>query len=288
VVIKEIVEATSRRLQVEKGDIDVAYEVFPDQIKELRKNKDLRIESVTGMPIYYIGMNVTKGPLRDKRVRKAIRYAIDYDGIVNNIMGGAGKAINTFIPEGFAGYESTILYKRDLEKGRELLKLAGVADGFEISMDHGDQTPFPEIAQALQNSLAEIGIKVKLNKLISAQLWPKYRAQKHELILARWGPDYIDPHTNAQPFADYKAKQLCWRNVYFNNQTSKLIQDASQEMDNDRRIQLYQEANAIIQEDGPYAFLIQPLYQHAVRNNIGGFYAGPSFDLWKLYPITKQ
>ncbi len=288
VVIKEIVEATSRRLQVEKGDLDIAYEMFPDQIKELKKNKDLRIESVTGMPIFYVGINVTKGALKDSRVRKAIRYAIDYDGIINNIMGGAGKQINTFIPEGFAGYEPKIWYKRDLEKARALLKEAGYADGFEVEMDHGDQTPFPEIAQALQNSLAQVGIKVKLNKLVSAQLWPKYRAQKHELIMARWGPDYIDPHTNAQPFADYKAKQLCWRNVYYNDETSALIQQAAQEMDNDKRIALYQEANRIIQEDGPYAFVMQPLYQHAVRNNIEGFYAGPSFDLWKLYPIVKK
>ena len=59
-------------------------------------------------------------------------------------------------------------------------------------------------------------------------------------------------------------------------------------MDNDKRIALYMEANRIIQEDGPYAFVMQPLYQHAVRNNIEGFYAGPSFDLWKLYPIVKK
>lgn len=288
VIIKEIVEATSRRLQVEKGDLDVAYEMFPDQIVELKKNKDLRIESVTGMPIFYVGINVSQGPLKDSKVRKAIRYAINYDGIINNIMGGAGKQINTFIPEGFAGYEPTIYYNRDVEKARALLKEAGFPDGFEVTLDHGDQTPFPEIGQALQNSLAEVGIKVKLNKMVSAQLWPKYRAQKHELIMARWGPDYVDPHTNAQPFADYKAKQLCWRNVYYNDETSALIEKASQEMDNNQRIELYKKANRIIQEDGPYAFIMQPMYQHAVRNNVKGFYAGPSFDLWKLYPIYKE
>jgi peptide/nickel transport system substrate-binding protein len=233
-------------------------------------------------------MNVTKGPLKDNRVRTAIRHGIDYNGIIDNIMGGAAKPINTFIPEGFAGYENTVHYREDLEKARQLMADAGYADGFEISMDHGDQTPNPEIAQALQNSLARIGIKVKLNKLISAQLWPKYRAQQHELILARWGPDYVDPHTNAQPFADYKAKQLCWRNAYYNDETSQLIQDAGQEMDNDKRIGLYQKANQIIQTEGPYALLYQPMYEHAVRSNIGEVYAAPTFDLWKLYPITKK
>ena len=188
VVIKEIVEATSRRLQVEKGDLDIAWEMFPDQIKELKKNPDLRIESSPGTVIYYMGMNVTKGPLKDNRVRTAIRHAINYNGIINDIMGGAAKPINTFIPEGFAGYENTVYYREDLEKARQLMADAGYSDGFEISMNHGDQTPYPEIAQALQNSLGRIGIKVKLNKLISAQLWPVYRAQQHELILARWGP----------------------------------------------------------------------------------------------------
>jgi len=288
VVIKEIVEATSRRLQVEKGDLDVAWEMYPDQIKALKENKDLRIESSPATTIYYLGMNVTKGPLADNRVRTAIRHAIDYDGIINNIMGGAARPINTFIPEGFAGYEDTIYYTTNYEKARQLLKEAGYAKGFETSMDHGDQTPNPEIAQVIQNSLAKVGIKVKLNKLISAQLWPKYRAQKHDLILARWGPDYVDPHTNAQPFADYKAKQLAYRNMYYNDQTSKLIQDASREMDDDKRIALYQEANRIIQNEGPYAFLFQPKYEHAVQNNTENVYPAPSFDLWKLYPINKK
>ena len=288
VVIKEINEATSRRLQVEKGDIDIAWEMFPDQIKELKKNPDLRIEGSPATTIYYVGMNVTMGPLKDNRVRTAIRHAINYKGIIDNILGGAARPTNSFIPEGFAGYQDLSIYSEDLEKARQLLKEAGYPDGFEITMDHGDQTPNPEIAQALQNSLARVGIRVKLNKLISAQLWPKYRAQKHELILARWGPDYVDPHTNAQPFADYKAKQLSWRNVFYNDTTSTLIQRAGQEMDNDKRIALYQEANKIIQKEGPYAMLYQSRYEHAVRSNIDKVYAAPQFDLWKLYPITKK
>jgi len=282
------VEATSRRLQVENGDIDVAWEMFPDQVKVLEGKDDLKIARVAALQIWYIGMNVSKGPLKDKRVRKAIRYAVNYDGIIKDIMGGAGVQTNTFIPKGFAGYQDKIIYRTDLDKARQLLKDAGYPDGFEVEMDHGDQTPYPAVAQVIQNALGKVGIKVKLNKLISAQLWPKYRAQKHELILARWGPDYIDPHTNAQPFADYKAKQLCWRNVYYNEETSGLIQQAGVEMDNDKRIALYQKANDMIQEEGPYVFLFQPLYQHAVRKNVKDFYAAPTFSLWKLYSVSKN
>ena len=59
-------------------------------------------------------------------------------------------------------------------------------------------------------------------------------------------------------------------------------------MDQKRRIGLYQQANQVIQEDGPYVFLFQPLYQYGVRRNIDGFYPPPSFDLWKLYTISKN
>lgn len=288
VVVKEINEATSRRLQVEKGDIDIAWELFPDQVKALRTHPDLVIEKFPGTTIYYIGINVAKDPLADRRVRRAIRHAIDYDGIINHIMGGAAKPINSFIPEGFAGYTGEILYTRDMAKARRLLADAGYPDGFEITMDTGDQTPNPELAQSVQASLGKIGIKVNINKLVSAQLWPKYRAQKHDLIMARWGPDYNDPHTNAQPFADYTAKQLAWRNTYYNDQTAKLIQQAGSEMDQAKRIGIYRRVNAIIQEDGPYVFLFQPLYQYAVRTNIKGFFPPPTFDLWKLYAISKE
>jgi peptide/nickel transport system substrate-binding protein len=288
VIIKEIPEATSRRLQVEKGDLDIAWQMLPDQVKEMVKNKDLHVEKFPATQIVYMGLNVTHGPLADNRVRQAIKYAVDYNGIINQILGGAAKPINTFIPEGFAGYEPRMIYTTNAEKARQLMKEAGVANGFETTLDLADQTPYPEVGQAIQNSLAKIGIKVQINKMVGAQLYPKYRAQKHDMILGAWGPDYSDPHTNAQPFADYKANQLVYRNMYYNEDTSKMIQDAGQEMDNDKRLALYQAANKIIQEDGPFVFLYQPLFEHAVRNNIQGFMPGPTFALTKLYPVSKN
>jgi peptide/nickel transport system substrate-binding protein len=98
----------------------------------------------------------------------------------------------------------------------------------------------------------------------------------------------VDPHTNAQPFADYKAKQLAYRNVFYNDETSRMIQEAGREMENEKRIALYRKVNKIIQTEGPYAMLFQPMYEHAVRNNIENVYAAPTFDLWKLYPIVKK
>ena len=287
VIYKDIAEAASRRLQVEKGDLDIAWNMQSDQVKELAKNKDIRIERYADNAIEYLGMNVTRPYLSDKRVRMAIRYAIDYDGIVNKIMGGAAKQINTFIPEGFAGYESRILYKTDIEKAKQLMKEAGVS-GFETTLYHNDATPRPEVGQVIQASLAKIGIKATLNKMVGSQLMPLYRAQKTDLFLGGWGPDYADPHTNAQPFADHTSKQLAYRNAYENEQTAKMIQDAGQEMDDGKRIALYQAANKILQEEGPFAFLYQQVAQHAVRSNVQDLKVGPNPQMTKLYTVTKK
>ena len=287
VIYKDIAEASSRRLQVEKGDLDIAWNMLPDQVVELLKNKDVRIERYADNAIEYLGMNATRPHLSDKRVRMAIRYAIDYDGIVNKIMGGAAKQTNTFIPEGFAGYEPRILYKTDIEKAKQLMKEAGVS-GFETNLYHNDATPRPEVGQVIQASLAKIGIKVTLNKMVGSQLMPLYRAQKTDLFLGGWGPDYNDPHTNAQPFADHTSKQLAYRNAYENDQTAKMVQDAGVEMDDAKRIALYQAANKILQEEGPFAFLYQQVSQHAVRNNVQDFKVGPNPQMTKLYTVTKK
>ena len=146
----------------------------------------------------------------------------------------------------------------------------------------------PEVGQVIQASLAKIGIKVTLNKMVGSQLMPLYRAQKTDLFLGGWGPDYNDPHTNAQPFADHTAKQLAYRNAYENEQTAKLVQEAGVEMDDGKRIALYQAANKIIQEEGPFCFLYQQLAQHAVRNNIQDLKVGPNPQLTKFYTVTKK
>ncbi len=287
VIYKDIQEAASRRLQVEKGDVDIAWNMLPDQVDQMGGNKELRIERYPDNAIEYLGMNVTRPHLSDNRVRTAIRYAIDYDGIVKKVLGGAAKQTSTFIPEGFAGYEPRILFKADIEKAKQLMKEAGVS-GFETTMSFNDASPRPEVAQVIQASLAKIGIKVALNKMVGAQLMPLYRAQKTDLYLGGWGPDYNDPHTNAQPFADHTSKQLAYRNAYENDKTAKMIADAAVEMDDGKRIAIYQAANKIIQEEGPFAFLYQRLYLHAVRNNVQDLKVGPNPQMTKFYVVTKK
>ena len=177
-------------------------------------------------------------------------------------------------------------------QAKQLMAESSYPKGFDVVLCIGTGVGLGADWQSIglqeQSDLAKIGIKVTLNKMVGSQLMPLYRAQKTDLFLGGWGPDYNDPHTNAQPFADYTAKQIAYRNAYENEQTAKMIQEAGVEMDDAKRIALYQAANKIIQDDGPFVFLYQPLYLHAVRNDNQGFLPGSTFALTKLYPVSRK
>ncbi len=86
-------------------------------------------------------------------------------------------------------------------------------------------------------------------------LWPMYRARKHEIILARWSPDYVDPHSNADAFAHnpdnrMEAKLtgvLAWRNAWADPAINDLTVRARNELDLDKREQLYLELQGKMQ-----------------------------------------
>jgi peptide/nickel transport system substrate-binding protein len=60
----------------------------------------------------------------------------------------------------------------------------------------------------VQANLAKGGIKANIVTLEGKTLWPKYRAREHDIILARWSPDYVDPHSNADAFAHNPDNRL--------------------------------------------------------------------------------
>ncbi len=295
VIIREVAEPTNQMIMLEKGDIDIAWDLLPDQINKLKDNPDIETSETPTLYTRYVGMNVGYEPLGKSEVRDAIRYAIDYDGIVNDIMQGAAIKAQTFIPKGMFGYNPALPYTLDPEKAKKLLTDAGYPDGFDVELVCAPEPPYPDMAVKIQNDLAKIGINVKVTQMVSAQLYEKYRAQKLQMVLARWGSDYWDPDANAKPFAhsnsvgkDAKIKQLAWRNMYVNLETSKLVEEAAQELDQEKRAELYKKITDIILDDGPFAVIYFDLKPYAVRSNVKNFIAPPSFSDYDFTTMSKE
>lgn len=290
-IIKDMPEPEPQKLALEKGEVDIAWDLLPDQIVDLAGSPDISIQESPTFFIWYIGMNVGKvEAFADNRVRNAVRYAIDYDAIVDDLMSGGAVKGQTFVPKGMFGHLDATPYTRDVEKARSLMEEAGYADGFQVEMITSPASPWPDIAALIKSNLADIGIDVQIKQVQGAQLYEIYRAQDHQMVLAQWGADYADPDALAKPFAharttgpDAKIKQLAWRNMYTNAKTSDMVEQAAAELDKAKREQLYKEIQQIILEEGPFAIFLYPVDRIAYRNHVKNFSVEP---LWYTYDLS--
>ena len=160
-------------LKLEKGEADFAGDGIPPakflQLRNDPKLKDLIIEGGQ-LQTGYVTMNVQMKPFDKVEVRQAVNMAIDKARIVKIINNRAVPA-NQPLPPTMPGYDKDYKgYAFDPAKARELLKQAGLEKGFETEMYVYNLDPNPRIAQAIQEDLSKIGIKVKLKNLAQANV----------------------------------------------------------------------------------------------------------------------
>lgn len=293
-IYRHIPEPATERLLLEKGDIDVARKLGPDEIKALEGNPDIKIQKNVKGSIYYLGLNQKNPILAKPEVRQALKYLVDYSAIADTILNGAVIVHQSFLPRGFLGALEDTPFSLDVEKAKALLAEAGLPDGFTVTMDTRNSADITGIAQAIQQTFALAGVKMEIIPGDGKQTLTKYRARNHDIYIGRWGPDYQDPHTNADTFArnpdnsdEAEAKPLAWRNAWDIPEMSKEVEAAVLERDADKRAAMYLEIQKEHQETSPFVIMFQEIEAAAMRSNIDGFVLGPSFDDNKFAGVTK-
>ena len=294
VIIRHIAEPATQRLLVEKGDIDIARNLGPDQIQGLEGNPDVRIHSAPKGGIFYLGLNQKHEALRKPQVRQALKYLVDYEGIADTILKGSMVPHQAFLPKGFLGALEEMPFSLDPDKAKQLLADAGYPDGLTISMDTRNNFPTLDMAQAIQATFALGGVTLEIIPMDGKQALTKYRARNHEIYIGRWGPDYQDPHTNADTFAknvdnsdDAKAKPLAWRNAWDIPEMSQKTDAAVMERDPQERARMYLELQREHQQTAPFVIMFQDIEVAAERAHVKDFVLGPSFDSNFYRYVTK-
>ncbi len=160
-------------LRLEKGEVDIAGDGIPPakflQMKNDPKYKDL-IVSGEQLHTGYITMNVKIKPFDQLAVRKAVNMAINKDRIVR-IINGRAKPTNQPLPPAMPGYAHDYVgYTYDVEQAKQLLSEAGLREGFTTQLYVANTDPQPRIAQAIQQDLSKIGIKVEIKALAQANV----------------------------------------------------------------------------------------------------------------------
>ena len=275
VLFKQVPEPTNQQFALDKGDIDIANNLGPEQIAALQGKSGVTTTTADSLQLVYVGMNATVKPLDNVKVREALRTAVDYDGIVKDLLKGNGKKVQGIIPRGLAGYNEATPFQADVTKAKALLTEAGETTVTLDFLVPTGQAPggvaFSDLAAKLKSDWAKIGVTVNIKQTTTADLLATYRAQKGQLVMIYWGPDYPDPDANVGPFTDYKAKSIGWRNAWDDPTIAQKGRDAALITDPAKRAAAYKDITDYVLHNGPYVVLYQPSELFGLRSNVKGF-----------------
>ena len=295
IIYRHVPEPATERLLLEKGDIDIARKLGPEELKAVSKNPDIKTQEGVKGTVYYLGLNQKNKYLQKPEVRQALKWLVDYGAIADTIMKGVATVHQTFLPKGFLGEIDDNPFKLDVDKAKELLKKAGLPDGFSVTMDTTNHADITGMAEAIQQTFAKAGVKLEIIPGDDKQTLTKYRARNHDIYIGRWGSDYQDPNSNAQTFAsnpdnsdNATSKTLAWRNDWDIPEMTKEVEAAVLERDPEKRAKMYEDLQRESLQKAPFVIMFQQIEVFAERKNVHGVVIGPSFDTNNFAGVTKD
>lgn len=295
VIIRHIQESATQRLLLEKGDIDLARNLSPDDVAGLAGADGVTIENELRGRLMYISMNQKHEALSNPKVVEALKYLIDYEGMANSFLNGQYTVHQAFLPRTFLGEIDDKPFSLNVEKAKALLAEAGYADGFEVGLFVRDAQDRIAIATSLQNTFGQAGITATLTVGTGKQILGVYRSREHDIYVGAWGPDYPDPNTNAGTFAFNSDNSqeagltglLAWRNAWEIPEMSKATLAAVEEPDRDKRRVMYEALQREHQMVSPFAIMFQQIEQLGRRDNVQGFSIGAAITGAAYWNVTK-
>ena len=294
VVIRNVAESSAQRLQLERGDIDVARNLTPSDVEGVAANEAIKVADEPRGRILYMGMSQKDPLLSQAPVQQAMRHLVDFDGMANSFLKGQWKIHQNFLPSGYLGASDENPWKYDIEAAKKILTDAGITSG-TITTKVRDIREYLDVAQTLQASMAQVGLTLNIEQMTGAQVLDAYRARQVPIFLGEWGPDYSDPNTNASTFAinpdnaAEKGSTLAWRNSY---DVPKELQDkviaATLEGDSDKRVAMYTDIQSEYRTNAPILPLFQRVEQNAMQKDVEGWSAGGAVTSVMYHQVTKS
>ena len=265
------------------GDLDVIYR--PSKVNRLfmRESKawaPYRAE-VPSPSVYAIGLNCELPPFDNVHVRRAVAFAIDRSKL-ERLNPGEVLAASQVLPPMLAPYDPELPTRQvfDLERAKEEMRLAGFPDGLSEPITlwvrgEGDVRG----AQLFQQDLKEIGIEIDL-KMVSFATYLKETGKPRvaQAAFTGWHQDFPDPSNfmdilfHSRSIHPVNSEN---RSFYRNPRLDAILDSARAEVDREKRLALYAEANAILADDAPWAFLSYAVDMFAWQPYVKGFRPHP-------------
>lgn len=285
VTFKVVPEDSTRIAMIETGEAHIAEPVPVTEVERIENSNSMELVRSDALGIDYIGFNVEKEPFNNVKVRQAISYAIDTEAIVNGVYNNVGTVATAPMGPAVWGYNAELDgYEYDLEKAKQLLAEAGYPDGFKTTIWTNDNKARMDVAEVVQSQLKGIGIEVE-TKVVEWGAYLEGTAKgEQDMFILGW--------SNMTGDADYNQYFLFHsdargnpgnRSFYSNPKVDELIDKGRQETDEQKRLEIYAEAQKIEMEEAPIVFLRNDEDLAAIGSNVKGFWMHPS----GLYMIDK-
>ena len=302
ILYRVIPDASTRRLEMEKGGIDISQQnaqlssIPADELKAFKDNKDIEVIEVPSQIIRQLEFNnniTENSPIKDVRVRKAITYAIDYDGLLKGVLGGTADrvygplttnswAFNPKMKAEAPNYDPTL--------ARKMLQEAGVKPGdLKFTLYSFQGSLWGAMATLIKSNLADVGIEVT----IAQTEFPSYRALqtagKFELALDGRQPWYNDPdaHITIGYLSSLANSAMTFR-MPKDPALDALILKAQTTVDFKKRKELYYEVQEAIANKVPGAYLFSPKLIVFKRANVKGLVVNSAPPLNEYWNVSKQ
>ena len=286
VVLRHFQESQTLRLMVEKGDLDIASNMAVADINALRKDPQLTVEAVQKGTVYYVAMSMKEAHFANPKVREAVRYLIDYQGINKALMPGYGVLHQRAIKAGMPSTLPDPGYKLDIPRAKKLLAEAGYPDGFDTTLRVLADQPFLNIAIAVQSTLMQAGINAKIITGTGNQIYGAMRERKFDMLVGRGGSG-VEPHPHSSlralvynPDNSDEARLTNfqgWRTGFYDKPLNEMIDKALLERDPQKQIADYQQIQVRYDQLIPALLpLSQMVDSVVVRNEVKNFQSHPS------------
>lgn len=257
VIMRPISEDTTRALALQTGEVQLATPITPEQISQLQNDSGISIVSRATTLNLMLGMNNTKSPFDNVKVRQALNYAIDRDAIVKNVYSGLAQSMQGAVPQAALNYAPVTGYGYDPNKAKQMLSDAGFGSGFTASLTGTKGRYFKdfELMQAIQQYLKAVNVTTNINIVE----WARY------LELVRQPPDqtpmemWLDGWNGGTAASLFQQRWNCnsfapnGQNVhgFCDAAIDQLVAQAGQTLDDAKRQDLLTQAQQTISVDAP-------------------------------------
>jgi peptide/nickel transport system substrate-binding protein len=276
VIIRHMTDPSVQLLAIQRGSVDVAFNLVPEQIASAKQTEGVRIEPLKSLDLVYFALNVDpefNKALAVREARQAIGWALDYDGIRNSLLAGNAMHPATILPIGTLGstpeVAAEIGFHEDLDKAKALLEKAGFPNGFSFKLSYGNAlfagVSYPVLAQKIQADLSRIGIMVELDPLDLATLRTQYYKGRSPAVIVNWGVVGVDNWVWAEATVGRVAKRMHYDPPA---DLAELVEQAAIETDRQKKIALWIEYQKRMVDIAYLLPLFQPIYQIPVREEI--------------------